>query len=123
MYVCCIYVAFMLHFRVECIFVAFPNYLHFAFLLYFKYLGKTGHAHRLDILILGHIHLYMYIHIYIYIYYGIYHEYHDGTLMTRWHCDDPMGVMSGRCRLMTTRVAMAVAIAVRKQTSVSLLSP
>ena len=45
----CTYVAFMLHFRAECIFVAFSNYLHFAFLLYFNYLGKTGHA-NLDIL-------------------------------------------------------------------------
>ena len=34
--------------RAECIFVAFPNYLHFTFLLYFNYLGKTGQANRLD---------------------------------------------------------------------------
>ena len=46
-FVKCTYVAFMLHFRAECIFVVFPNYLHFAFLLYFNYLGKTGHAHRI----------------------------------------------------------------------------
>ena len=46
----CTYVAFMSHFRAECIFAAFPNYLHFAFLLYFNYFGKTGHANRI-----GHI--------------------------------------------------------------------
>ena len=44
LHLCCIYVAFSsgMHF------VAFPNYLHFAFLLCFNYLGKTGHANRLD---------------------------------------------------------------------------
>ena len=46
----CTYVASMLHFRAECMFVAFPNYLHFAFVLYFIYLGKTGQANRI-----GHI--------------------------------------------------------------------
>ena len=49
-YIKCTYVAFMLHFRAECICVAFPNYLHFAFLLYLNHLGKTGQANRLDTL-------------------------------------------------------------------------